>query len=344
MINEKILFHGKSLYIADNKLGHRLNSNCIIKLKRIVSNETVYTNEFGWRISSPKYSKNKKSKYTFLGCSLCMGTGNEYEDSIVGQIEKKMNLKINNLGVGSFSLLQTALLLKENLHRLENTEIFILYGSWLTNRSIKEQAFPTIFRPILKFNTLKKKVVPLKPKNPPPIINSLYRFFTKLNSKINQAQTSFIILAVQKILIIIGFFFHGKLFNFFFTRLGLSKYKRLTLKFEDRERILNFCLNEFEQIGRNSKQKINILFFPGFFDLTGNLKKNDDMDRKIFNKFPKSPFLKFFMMKNLELKLKKFATPQQKKKVWWEDNNHPNKYGSKITAEEIVKILRTSKN
>ena len=344
MINEKILFHGKTLYISDDKLGHRLNSNCVVKVKRIISKEIVYTNEFGWRISSPKDSKNKKSKYTFLGCSLCMGTGNEYEDSIVGQIEKKMNLKINNLGVGSFSLLQTTLYLKENLHRLGNTEIFILYGSWLTNRCIKEQAFPTIFRPILKFNTLKEKVVPLKPKNPPQFITSLYRFFQKINLKINPDRTSFLILLTQKILIFISFYFHGKLSNFILTRLGLSKYKRLTLKYKDRERILNFCLNEFEQIGRNSNKKINILFFPGVFDLTGNLNKNDVMDRKIFNKFPKSPFLKVFMMKNLELKFKKFATAQKKKMVWWQDNNHPNKYGSKITAEEIVKILKTSKN
>ena len=68
------------------------------------------------------------------------------------------------------------------------------------------------------------------------------------------------------------------------------------------------------------------------------------MDRKILNKYPKSSLLKVFMMKNLELKFKKFATPQKKKIVYWEDNNHPNKFGSKITAEEIVKILKTTKN
>ena len=65
MINEKILIRGKPLYVADDKLGHRLSSNCIVKLQRAISSETVYTNEFGWRISSPKYSKNKKNRYEF---------------------------------------------------------------------------------------------------------------------------------------------------------------------------------------------------------------------------------------------------------------------------------------
>lgn len=343
MVKEKVLTQGRVLYIADDITGHRLNSNCIVKVERALSKETVYTNEYGWRVPSKRDSKNKKSKYTFAGCSLCMGTGNDYEDSIIGQIEKKMNLKINNLGVGSFSLWQTVLLLKENIHRLGDSEIFILYGSWLTNRSIKEHGFPTIFRPILKFNTFKKKVEPLKPKNPPQFITSLYMFFTKLNSKINPVQTSFIISLIQKILVFISFFFHGKLYNFFLTRLGLSKYKRLTLTFEDRERILNFCMSELEKIGKNSNKKINILFFPGFF-LNENLKKTDEMDRKILNKYPKSSLLKVFMMKNLELKFKKYATPQKKKIIYHQDNNHPNKFGSKITAEEIVKILKTSKS
>lgn len=53
------------------------------------------------------------------------------------------------------------------------------------------------------------------------------------------------------------------------------------------------------------------------------------MDRKIFNKFPKSPFLKVFMMKNLELKLKKFATPQQKKK-----------FGGKTTTTPINMVQK----
>ena len=166
---------------------------------------------------------------------------------------------------------------------------------------------------------------------------------THVNSKINPVGTSFIISLIQKILVFISFFFHGKLYNFFLTRLGLSKYKRLTLTFEDRERILNFCLSELEKIGKNSNKKINILFFPGFF-LNENLKKTDEIDRKILNKYPKSSLLKVFMMKNLELKFKKYATPQKKKIIYHQDNNHPNKFGSKITAEEIVKILKTSKN
>lgn len=344
MVNDKLQAQAKILHVADDKIGHRLNPNSTVKVKRTYSGEIIYTNDYGWRVASNRERKNKKSKYTFLGCSFCMGTGNDYEDSIVGHIEKKMNVKINNLGVESFSLWQTILYLEENIKRLGSSEIFILYGSWLTNRCIKEQAFPTIFRPILKFNTSKKKIEPLKPKNPPKIITSLYRFFTKKNLKINSSRTSFLISLIQKTLIFVSFFFHGKLSNFFLTRLGLSKYKRLTLKFEDREKILRFCLQELELIARKSQKKINIIFFPGFFDLTGNLEKKDEMDRRIFNKYPKSSLLKVFMMKKLELKFKKFATAQKKKIVWWQDNNHPNKYGSKIAAEEIVKILKTSKN
>ena len=94
MVKEKVLAQGRVLYIADDITGHRLNSNCIVKVERALSKETVYTNEYGWRVPSKRDSKNKKSKYTFAGCSLCMGTGNDYEDSIIGQIEKKIQFKI----------------------------------------------------------------------------------------------------------------------------------------------------------------------------------------------------------------------------------------------------------
>ena len=105
-----------------------------------------------WRVSSEK-NENKNAEYTFLGCSMCTGTWNNYESSIVGQIEKKLKLKVI---ISMLVLLwQTILYFEENFHRIKNTEICILYGSWLANRSIMEQCFPTIFRPILKLNILK---------------------------------------------------------------------------------------------------------------------------------------------------------------------------------------------
>ena len=51
--------------------------------------------------------ENKNQNIHFLAVHLY--GKNDYEDSIVGHIEKKMNVKINNLGVESFSLWQTIL-------------------------------------------------------------------------------------------------------------------------------------------------------------------------------------------------------------------------------------------
>ena len=100
-------------------------------------------------------------------------------------------------------------------------------------------------------------------------------------------------------------------------------------------------MQELTKISLKYNKRINILL-PGLFDLTGNLKKNDDMDRKILNGYSGSRLLKIFMMPGLKKDTKIFY-PQKKKLVWWQDNNHPNKYGSKIAAEEIIKVLKTLK-
>ena len=59
MVKEKVLAQGRVLYIVDDITGHRLNSNCIVKVERTFSKETVYTNEYGWRVPSKRDSKNK---------------------------------------------------------------------------------------------------------------------------------------------------------------------------------------------------------------------------------------------------------------------------------------------
>ena len=72
---------GEPLFISDKVLGHRLNFKIKTKVKRLVSGETYYTNECGWRIYSP-LQKKVNAKFSFLGCSICMGSGTNFDESI----------------------------------------------------------------------------------------------------------------------------------------------------------------------------------------------------------------------------------------------------------------------
>ncbi len=223
----------KILYIIDEKLGHRLNPNNHVVIKRKNSGENIYTNKFGWRIGD-KEERYLKKKFTFFGCSWAMGLGNEYRKSILGHLEKILNIKLNNLGVGGYSLLQIILSIETNIEQIKNSQIYIFFGSWQVDRCIKDQATPITYRPILIRNIKNKKIVLRPPHNPPLFLVSLY-FKISNYKNILRRPLLYLVLTISMV-------FHGNLRRYFEKILYLQKWKRLNNQ-KNRIDILNYCVD-----------------------------------------------------------------------------------------------------
>ena len=90
-----------------NYYSYELEKNCkAYETKRTVKTYNVYTDENGYRVGSKKNINkvNKENTIVFLGDSFTYGLGVNYEDSIVGILEKKkINYEVINLAVPGYS-------------------------------------------------------------------------------------------------------------------------------------------------------------------------------------------------------------------------------------------------
>ena len=79
-------------YTLNNKnyYSYELEKNCTAyETKRTVKTYNVVTDKYGYRVAQKKSEYLKKDKVVFLGDSFTYGFGVNYEDSIVGFLEKK---------------------------------------------------------------------------------------------------------------------------------------------------------------------------------------------------------------------------------------------------------------
>ena len=92
------------------------------------------------------------------------------------------------------------------------------------------------------------------------------------------------------------------------------------------------------------KKKVHLIQLPEFFDIEGNRKNIIKEDREFLKKIcANKKLINFYNSKNIEKRMKKFCSKEGLYKVFWRDNNHPNKRGSKILAKEICNIIRQIK-
>ena len=92
---------------------YELEKNCrAYETQRTVKTYNVFTDENGYRV--PAKRKIKNNKIVFLGDSYPYGFGVEYEDSIAGFLEKKIDYEIINLSVPGYS----PLILRYRLEKL----------------------------------------------------------------------------------------------------------------------------------------------------------------------------------------------------------------------------------
>ncbi len=94
-------------YTLNNKnyYSYELEKNCTAyETKRTVKTYNVITDKYGYRVAQKKREYLKKDKVVFLGDSFTYGFGVNYEDSIVGFLEKKKtNYDFINLAVPGYS-------------------------------------------------------------------------------------------------------------------------------------------------------------------------------------------------------------------------------------------------
>lgn len=121
LVYSKFFFKPKifdSIYERDKKIHHRVKSNFRGIVKYGHMEPTVCTDKYGLIISCKsniiqKYDKNYD--IGIIGDSIIFGSGLEYEETLVGILSNKTNLKIANLGSGSYSPLLYYIRLKELL-------------------------------------------------------------------------------------------------------------------------------------------------------------------------------------------------------------------------------------
>jgi len=91
-------------YSLNNKkyYSYELEKNCsAYEVKKTVNTYKVYTDKNGFRVSK-KYIKKNKEKIVFLGDSFTYGFGLDYDDSVVGIINKKIDFETINLAVPGY--------------------------------------------------------------------------------------------------------------------------------------------------------------------------------------------------------------------------------------------------
>lgn len=327
------------LYISDNRLGHRLAKNVTVTVKRTVSGETVTTNQFGWRVSTPGIDQVEEAKFSFIGCSWAMGTGNEFENSIVGHFEQIKQTKANNLGVGSYSLLQAILLLEENIEAVCHTDVILLHGSWLVDRSIKDRANPVMFRPIFARERSRQKVRIQPPRNAPAFFA---RAYVKLSK--SEALPTIARLAGMRAIVLICFLFHGTIERAIAKVLRIPMWRRLNLS-EDRKLILEENLDLLAKVLRRKPgMSLTVVQLAEYFrsdpgrqgilEAEADIWKNWCADRDNVQFIDVSDLQKT-MTDTMRAESSDFRAALET--IHWTDNNHPNSRGSRIIAEHVAK-------
>ena len=261
-----------------------------------------------------------------------MGIGNEYKNSIIGHLEGLLGSPSNNLGVGSYSFLQINLALKKHIKLLLDTKIYIFYASWLINRSIKDRATAVTYRPILARSVKNKQIILNRPNNPPLFLVKL--FIVLFNSKI--LFKNFIL----KLIIGISMIYHGVLNRLIAKIFNLQKWKRLDIN-EDRDKILEYCLNDLLNIAKKYNKEITLIHLPACNKKIKSIKELSLFDQKIISKFAESNnLINYFYLNETEKEFSKYFDKNEIDEIFWSDTNHPNNKGSRIIAEEISKLIK----
>jgi hypothetical protein len=336
---------GDILYVPDKYLGSTLNPNARTSIRRAESGETVHTNQRGWRVRVPR-DEAHRAKIMIAGCSWIQGAGVEYEDSIAGRIEERLQTPIANIGVGSYSLLQIARRLEQEIGVAWPEVTIIAFGGWHVDRCVKVNAHAGIlFRPILLAGQDGSGLVVREPKQLPA---RYIGRFVELKNKVYRGQSLSVTESMEQSLVrwaakgaaVGGQRFIRKLF-------GLQRAERIDPRnVLMRHLILDHCLAKIDNICRDHGAKA-MLFHLFDWRSVGKDRWHLDLNDREYLRSSMHNYdnIVYEPWDTMEAKATKYLAAQDAEitdyegRIWWRDNNHPNVAGQDLIAESVIEGL-----
>ena len=354
---------GGILYIPDNYLGHTLSPNCHAFFKRKYSKENYFTNNLGWRVNKLG-EKAGKIDIMLCGDSVCLGEGSENKFSIASILAKKLKKKVANIGVGSFSNLQTLRKIKKDIKIARPKIIVYLFNA--TSRDFQQNALlDMVHRPFFKNNKKNNKIELIESISLP---FKLYKSFAYLEkeklSYINTDSNSKEIIYYKKLSLlkriksrIIWLYFQFKcrrVKNFFFRKIGIHKHEYIKSRTGKAQKFLTkYIIKEMDKICNENNCKLLIQPIYPYI-------KKRELINEHYNKYVKNLYFflkKFNNKKNIYIDRSKYLEKSHKiffkkekisKKdflgtLHWMDNNHPMPKGYYLITKNIIYSLKNSK-
>lgn len=355
--------HGNILYIPDKYLGHTLSPNCHAFFKRKYSKENYFTNNLGWRVNKLGEKANKVD-IMLCGDSVCLGEGSENKFTIASNLAKKLKKTVANIGVGSFSNLQTLRKIKKDIKIARPKIIVYLFN--VTSRDFQQNALlDMVHRPFFKKNKEKNKIELLESISLP---FKLYKSFaylekekisnidTKSNSKEKKYYKKLSLLKrIKSQAIWLYFQFKcGRVKNFFFSKIGINKHEYIKSRTEEARKFLTkYVIKEMDKICKENSCKLLIQpIYP--------YVKTREIINEHYNKYVKNLYLfskKINSENNIYIDRSKYLENLHKKffkkeiitkedflgTLHWKDNNHPMPKGYYFIAKNIIYSLKNSK-
>lgn len=105
------------------------------------------------------------------GCSWAEGEVEEVENTIAGTLSRRLGTAVANVGVGSYSLLQTVRRVAAEAEAAQPRLLVIPYGSWLVDRCIKLNALADlVYRPVFRRRASDGQLVVVEPAQLEPAV------------------------------------------------------------------------------------------------------------------------------------------------------------------------------
>ena len=328
---------GDILHVPDKYLGHTQNSNASLLITREKSSENIFTNNRGWRVIDEKKNVSGKRKYLLFGCSWPMGLDIDYKHTYCFDLEKKLKAEIANLGVSSYSILQSIRRLELEIKFIKPKVVILNYGFWLANRLFKNNQLEGFFqRPIFKYDKQNKNIVLIEPKTIPLF---LLRLVTKISRKKNAGRVNLFNKTIYCLLKIISFFF----LNFSIKKIFSSK-KLSYISTENsfnysncRIKALEYSFKKLSKIVDKNNCKILVShIYPFFFN--NEEKKISRNDEIIIKKILKN--YKNIIYEDSVFMKKKCQKILKKKNLKLPFSNHPNSDGHKVISDLLYTYLK----
>ena len=322
---------------------YSLLKNCNKQERYGKINYNVKTDAYGYRVGNIK-KEEKKENILFLGDSQIYGVGLNFQDSFIGRLEKKQtNYNFYNLGVPSYSPLMYNYTLKNFLKTKKANKVFIfldlsdLLGDnfiwsrndntnngkpFLINQDILDNIELGLDKKKFSLKEFKKKYF----KGSRIISRYINNFFRKIKKtfKLNNEQNNLITTKTNG----------GE-----FTYTSYNNLPNIWKQKKFSETKLNFKKNIMEITNNLRSKKIDYYFiimpWPETLEYGQDVLNWETYIKNICNETKCKKVINFFpIFKKIKKDNKNWAI-----KLYLENDFHPNKYGSKLIAEEIFDII-----